>query len=143
MNFFIEDFAAALTELSDDPFALIEVAPEFSRVKKMKLVPIIAEKFAHTRVMEKEAAFFVDNVETGGAVLENIEELTIAFYELSSIGSAQVIGHSGPQIWKYALSNLCAGRVVGFWQSPAKTSEIMGRLDAAKVAAGLRTACQS
>ena len=54
----------------------------------MKLVPIIAEKFAHTRVMEKEAAFFVDNVETGRAVLENIEELTIAFYELSRIGSA-------------------------------------------------------
>jgi hypothetical protein len=38
--------------------------------------------------MEQEAAFFVDNVETGRAVLENIEELTIAFYELSSIGSA-------------------------------------------------------
>jgi len=88
VNFFIEDFAAALTELADDPLALIEVAPEFARVKKMKLVPIIAEKFAHTRVMEQEAAFFVDNVETGRAVLENIEELTIAFYELSSIGSA-------------------------------------------------------
>jgi hypothetical protein len=41
------------------------------------------------------------------------------------------------------LSNLSAGRVVGFWQSPAKTSEIMDRLDAAKVAAGVRTACQS
>ena len=70
MNFFIEDFAAALTEPADDPLALIEVAPEFSRVKKMKLVPIIAENLAHTRVMEKEAAFFVDDVETGGAVLE-------------------------------------------------------------------------
>ena len=67
----------------------------------MKLIPLVAKQLAHTRIMEKQAALLIDDVEAGGAVFENIEELALAFDKLGgtrgcpAFGSAQVVGHFG------------------------------------------------
>ena len=82
---------------------MVLVAPKSSRIKKAQFFPVIAEQLTHAGIVKQKTAVFIDDVEAGRAVLENIEKLALAIGKLRGVqclpaqGDAPVVGHSGPE----------------------------------------------
>ena len=75
----IGDAAAALPQAFDQALALVEVVPEVTRIELLHLLFGVAEQFADPGIVKQQPAIFIDDVERGGAMVENFTELTLVF----------------------------------------------------------------
>ena len=78
-HFVIGDAAAALSQALDQALALVEIVPEVPRIKPLHLLFGVAEQFADPSIVKQQPAIFIDDVERGGAMVENFTELTLVF----------------------------------------------------------------
>ena len=78
----IKDLAAALMQKANDPLAMTEVIPKLPGVEELELLLLIAEQLPQPPVVKQKATVFIDDIEPGGAVIQDFAKLTLLLSNL-------------------------------------------------------------
>ena len=81
-HLFIQDLAAVISQLLDDPVTLRQVMPMRAGIAMVKLVLVVAQNFAQSRIVEKQMAVFVDDQECCRAELQHFTKLALVLGRL-------------------------------------------------------------
>ena len=89
-HLFIQNLAALIAQLVDDPRALIEVMPMRAGVAKVEFILAVSQNFAQPRVVEQQPAILIDHQQRRGAELQHLAELTLVLGRLGSRSRAAI-----------------------------------------------------
>ena len=100
----IQQLPAPLAQRRDDSRALFAVVPERAGVDAFDLGRLVAEQFAQPRVVEQQAAIFIDHQQGRGAELQHLVELALVFGRFNSRSGATIGRRRSRRVGRHAVS---------------------------------------